>query len=42
MVSPSQGPLRFTAGIEDLHLGINENDLTLSVRFAFKGDGVAA
>ena len=42
MVSPGQGPLRFSAGIEDLHLGINENDLTLSVRFAFKGDGVAA
>ncbi len=42
MLSPGQGPLRFTAGIDDLHLGINENDLTLSVRFAFKGDGVAA
>ncbi|MBJ93054.1 MAG: hypothetical protein CMP23_01115 [Rickettsiales bacterium] len=42
MVSPGQGPLRFSAGIDDLHLGINENDLTLSIRFAFKGDGVAA
>lgn|GEM_PF-742515 len=42
MLSPGQGPLRFSAGIDDLHLGINENDLTLSVRFAFKGDGVAA
>ena len=42
MFSPAQGPLRFTAGIDDLHLGINENDLCLSVRFAFKGDGVAA
>jgi len=42
MFSPARGPLRFTAGIDDLHLGINENDLCLSVRFAFKGDGVAA
>ena len=42
MITPGQGPLRFSAGIDDLQLGINENDLTLSVRFAFKGDGVAA
>ena len=42
MVSPSEGPLKLSAGIEDLHVGINETDLTLSVRFAFKGSGVAA
>ena len=37
MLSPSDGPLKFSAGIEDLNVGINENDLTLSVRFEFKG-----
>lgn len=37
MLSPSEGPLKFSAGIEDLNVGINENDLTLSVRFEFKG-----
>lgn len=37
MITPGDGPLKFSAGIEDLHVGINENDLTLSVRFAFKG-----
>jgi len=42
MITPGSGPLKLTAGIEDLHVGINEKDLTLSVRFAFKGSGVAA
>ena len=42
MITPGDGPLKLSAGIEDLHVGINENDLTLSVRFAFKGSGVAA
>lgn len=42
MITPGEGPLKLSAGIEDLHVGINENDLTLSVRFAFKGSGVAA
>ena len=42
MITPGDGPLKLTAGIEDLHVGINERDLTLSVRFAFKGSGVAA
>lgn len=37
MFTPGSGPLRMSAGIDDLHLGINQNDLTLSVRFAFKG-----
>jgi hypothetical protein len=37
MLSPGSGPLKFSAGIEDLNVGINENDLTLSVRFAFEG-----
>ena len=42
MLSPGSGPLKFTADIEDLNVGINEEDLTLSIRFAFKGSGVAA
>jgi len=42
MITPGDGPLQLSAGIDDLHVGINENDLTLSVRFAFKGNGVAA
>lgn len=42
LLSPGSGPLRFSAGIEDLNVGINENDLTLSIRFAFKGAGAAA
>lgn len=37
MITPGDGPLKLSAGIEDLHVGINENDLTLSVRFAFQG-----
>ena len=37
MITPGDGPLKFSAGIDDLHVGINETDLTLSVRFAFKG-----
>jgi hypothetical protein len=42
MITPGEGPLKLSAGIDDLHVGINENDLTLSIRFAFKGSGVAA
>lgn len=42
MLTPGDGPLKLSAGIEDLHVGINENDLTLSIKFAFKGNGVAA
>ena len=42
MVMPGDGPLKLSAGIDDLHVGINEKDLTLSVKFAFKGNGVAA
>lgn len=42
MITPGDGPLKFSAGIDDLHVGINQNDLTLSIRFAFKGSGVAA
>ena len=42
MITPGDGPLKLSAGIEDLHVGINENDLTLSIKFAFKGNGVAA
>lgn len=42
MITPGDGPLKLSAGIDDLHVGINEKDLTLSVRFAFKGSGVAA
>jgi len=42
MIIPGDGPLKLSAGIEDLHVGINENDLTLSIKFAFKGNGVAA
>ncbi|MEE2828642.1 MAG: hypothetical protein VX498_05615 [Myxococcota bacterium] len=42
MITPGDGPLKLSAGIDELHVGINENDLTLSVRFAFKGSGVAA
>ena len=42
MITPGDGPLKLSAGIEDLHVGINEHDLTLSVKFAFKGNGVAA
>lgn len=42
MITPGDGPLKLSAGIDDLQVGINENDLTLSVRFAFKGSGVAA
>ena len=37
MITPGEGPLKLTAGIEDLHVGINAQDLVLSVRFAFKG-----
>lgn len=37
MITPGDGPLKLSAGIDDLHVGINENDLTLSVRFAFSG-----
>lgn len=37
MITPGDGPLKLSAGIDDLHVGINEKDLTLSVRFAFKG-----
>lgn len=42
MIMPSDGPLRLAAGIEDVQIGINQTDLTLAVRFAFKGSGVAA
>jgi hypothetical protein len=42
MLTPGDGPLKLSAGIEDLHVGINEHDLTLSIKFAFKGNGVAA
>ncbi len=42
MITPGDGPLKLSAGIDDLHVGINANDLTLSVRFAFKGSSVAA
>ena len=36
MVLPAQGPLKMSAGIEDLHVGIDGQDLTLSVRFDFR------
>ena len=42
MVSPGEGPLKFSAAIEDLHVGITGENLTLSVRFDFQGSGVAA
>jgi hypothetical protein len=42
MLTPGQGPLKLSAGIDDLAVGINGQDLTLSVRFAFRGAGVAA
>ena len=41
MVLPAGGPLRLSASIDDLFVGINGSDLTLSVRFAFKGDAAA-
>jgi hypothetical protein len=41
MVLPAGGPLRLSASIADLNVGINGDDLTLSVRFAFKGDAAA-
>ena len=41
MVLPAGGPLRLSASIADLNVGIDGNDLTLSVRFAFKGDAAA-
>ncbi len=41
MVLPAGGPLRLSASIEDLFVGINGEDLTLSVRFAFTGDAAA-
>lgn len=41
MVLPAGGPLRLSASIADLAVGINGNDLTLSVRFAFKGEAAA-
>ena len=42
MVSPGEGPLKFSAGIDDLHVGITGENLTLSVRFDFQGSGVVA
>ncbi len=41
MVLPAGGPLKLSASIDDLYVGINGTDLTLSVRFAFKGDAAA-
>lgn len=41
MLLPGQGPLKLQAGIDDLHVGIGAQDLTLSVRFAFKGTQAA-
>jgi hypothetical protein len=41
MILPGQGPLKLQAGIDDLHVGIGGQDLTLSVRFAFKGSQAA-
>lgn len=37
MITPGEGPLKFAAGIEDLHVGITDQDLVLSVRFGFRG-----
>lgn len=42
MMSPGEGPLKFSAGIDDLHVGITGENLTLSVRFDFQGSGVVA
>ena len=42
MITPGDGPLKLSAGIEDLTVGITGQDLTLSVRFDFQGSGVAA
>lgn len=42
MITPGDGPLKLSAGIDDLHVGISGQDLTLSVRFDFQGSGVAA
>lgn len=41
MLTPGSGPLKFSAGIDDLAVGIGAQDLTLSVRFAFKGNQAA-
>jgi hypothetical protein len=42
IILPAEGPLKLSASIDDLNVGINQKDLTLSVRFAFKGVGAAA
>ncbi|MCO4771661.1 MAG: hypothetical protein KDA24_16635 [Deltaproteobacteria bacterium] len=42
MLLPGDGPLKVSAGIEDLYVGISDQDLTLSVRFEFQGSHVAA
>ena len=41
MVLPAGGPLKLSASIDDIYVGIDGSDLTLSVRFAFKGDAAA-
>ncbi len=42
MVTPGDGPLKLSAGIDDIYVGISGQDLTLSIRFEFQGSHVAA
>lgn len=37
LITPGQGPLKLSAGISDILVSVDDDRLTLSVRFAFRG-----